>query len=388
MQRPTAKTPHKPPSPSHQHIGSIALSCRTLKKEKWRGRGDGSDNTHGHRCRNCSMDTSSCAAFALSLVLLLRLAGCSPPHSCSLLRVAWLADPFYLDSHIDVLALSDTDPVTGFVRSTSSLSCRAPLDFDLLATSLPCLLNAWLTYLSSLQGPAPLHVCAAAYVLPRRVLHLREHAAMAVPQLTGPEEESWPWWRTVVEPYLKPPRTTPQPLQNLVEPWNQGGWNLTSNHRGPPRSPCRTWNLTSNHPGPPRSRGTLVESSWNLTSNHPGPPTALAESGGTLVEPSWNFISNHPGPPRSPRRTWWNFGEPSNLASNHPGPPRCPRGTWWKPGGTLVEPYLKPSRTSRSPCRPWWNSGGTLVEPLWNPRGTLVEPYLRAAPDHPGPYLG
>ena len=31
---------------------------------------------------------------------------------------------------------------------------------------------------------------------------------------------------------------------------------------------------------------------------------------------------------------------------------------------------------------------GTLVEPWWNPGGTLVEPYLRAAPDHPGAYLG
>ena len=35
---------------------------------------------------------------------------------------------------------------------------------------------------------------------------------------------------------------------------------------------------------------------------------------------------------------------------------------------------------------------GTLLEPWWNPgknpRGTLVEPYLRAAPDHPGAYLG
>ena len=92
-----------------------------------------------------------------------------------------------------------------------------------------------------------------------------------------------------MEPYLKPPRTTPQPSQNLVEPW---------------------WN----------PRGTLPQT----TPDHP----ALA----ALVEP------------------------------------------WWNPGGTLVEP--------------WWNPGGTLVEPWWNPGGTLVEPYLRAAPDHPGAYLG
>ena len=55
-----------------------------------------------------------------------------------------------------------------------------------------------------------------------------------------------------MEPYLKPPQTTPQPWQNLVEPW------------------------------------------WN--------------PGRTLVERSWNLTSNHPGPPRSPRRTWWNPG--------------------------------------------------------------------------------
>ena len=35
-----------------------------------------------------------------------------------------------------------------------------------------------------------------------------------------------------------------------------------------------------------------------------------------------------------------------------------------------------------------WNPHGTLVEPWWNPGGTLVEPYLRAAPHHPGAYLG
>ena len=29
-----------------------------------------------------------------------------------------------------------------------------------------------------------------------------------------------------------------------------------------------------------------------------------------------------------------------------------------------------------------------LVEPSWNIGGTFVEPYLRAAPDHPGAYLG
>ena len=33
-------------------------------------------------------------------------------------------------------------------------------------------------------------------------------------------------------------------------------------------------------------------------------------------------------------------------------------------------------------------SSQNLVETSWNPGGTLVEPYLKAAPDHPGAYLG
>ena len=84
-------------------------------------------------------------------------------------------------------------------------------------------------------------------------------------------------------------------------------------------------------------------------------------------------------------------------------PMNLPR-MWWNPGGTLMEPYLKPPRTTsswwvepswnltsnhpgppRSPCRTWWNLSGTLVEPWWwshaalADRGTLVEPYFRAA---------
>ena len=57
---------------------------------------------------------------------------------------------------------------------------------------------------------------------------------------------------------------------------------------------------------------------------------------------------------------------------------------WWNPARTLVEPFA------------------ALVEPLWSlpqttpdhpaalaePGGTLMEPYFRAAPDHPGAYLG
>ena len=69
-----------------------------------------------------------------------------------------------------------------------------------------------------------------------------------------------------MEPCLKPPRTTPQPLKKLVELlWNCAG---------------------TGNPGPPAALEPLVEPSWNLTSNHPDHPAALAD-GGTLVEPSW-----------------------------------------------------------------------------------------------------
>ena len=94
-------------------------------------------------------------------------------------------------------------------------------------------------------------------------------------------------------------------------------------------------------------------------------------AGGTLVKPWWN--------PRgwNPRGTF--------LKPDHPSP----RRNCWNSGGTLVEPYLKPPRTT---LQPWWNPrgtlpqttpehpalaelGGTLVEPWWNPGGTLVEPW-------------
>ena len=188
-----------------------------------------------------------------------------------------------------------------------------------------------------------------------------------------------PWWQpggTLVEPYLKPPRTTLQPSQNLVKPWlNSGGnlvepsWNLPQTR---PPQPLKKllepwWNpcgilpqTTPDHPA------ALVEPSWNLASNYPDHPAAwnfggtlaepretflkpagLEEIGGTLVEPSWNLTSNHPRPPR-PCRTW-------------------------SPGGTLVEPWWNPGGPL---VGPWWNPGGTLVEPWWNPGGTLVKPLV------------
>ena len=61
--------------------------------------------------------------------------------------------------------------------------------------------------------------------------------------------------------------------------------------------------------------------------------------------------------------------------------PWCPRPEhdglvepWWKPGGTLVEPYLKPPSLAEPAAgeplvEPWWNlssgSARTTPEPIW-----------------------
>ena len=144
-----------------------------------------------------------------------------------------------------------------------------------------------------------------------------------------------------MEPDLKPPRSPTA----LAEAW----WN--------PRGTLPQTIPDHAHAEP---GGTLVEPLWNLTQplqnrgtlpqTTPDHPEALAEPGGTLVECSWNLASNHPRPPRSPRRTWWNPGEtlvkPSwNITPNHPGP----SAALAEPGGSLVEPYLKPPRTTPQP---------------------------------------
>ena len=129
------------------------------------------------------------------------------------------------------------------------------------------------------------------------------------------------WWN---EPYLKPPRTTLQPSQNLVKPWLvEFSWNQTR---------------------PPQPLKKLLEP-WRNPRETFLKPAALEEIGGTLVEPWWNLTSNHPRPPR-PCRTWWN---PGTLVE-----------PWWNyggtPGGTLVEPW-------------WWNPGGTLAQGRPEARG-------------------
>ena len=81
----------------------------------------------------------------------------------------------------------------------------------------------------------------------------------------------------------------------------------------------------------------------------------------------------------------------------HPSP--C--GKKWllkNPLGTPQNSFAAVSKQAQviSPtaCRAFFSARTTpqpsqnLVEPRWNPGGTLVEPYLRAAPNHPGAYLG
>ena len=94
---------------------------------------------------------------------------------------------------------------------------------------------------------------------------------------------------TLVEPYLKPPRTTLQPSQNLVKPRQNSGGNLVE----------PSWNLPQIRPPQPSKnllepwwnpRGTLPQTTppdhpWNLTSNHPDHPAAWGP-GGSLAEPS------------------------------------------------------------------------------------------------------
>ena len=151
----------------------------------------------------------------------------------------------------------------------------------------------------------------------------------------------------LMEPHLKPARTTRSPW------WNPGGTLVEP---------------SSNQPGPPAALEkiggnpfeNLVESSWNLTSNH---PAALAEPGGTVVEP------------------WWNSDKILMKSSRGTTPQTTPdHPAALVDGGTLVEPY--PGGTL---VEPWWNPGAALVEPWWNPGGTLVEPWLRVARTTPEP---
>ena len=98
-----------------------------------------------------------------------------------------------------------------------------------------------------------------------------------------------------------------------------------------------------------------------------------------------------PQPSQNLVKPWWN---PRTTLSNHPSP----RRTWSNPGGTLVEPYLKPPHPVDLPRHPvaLAEPGGILVEPLWNftsnhpaalaePGGSLVEPSWNLTSNHPGP---
>ena len=184
----------------------------------------------------------------------------------------------------------------------------------------------------------------------------------------SPRRTSWKP-ETLVEPYLKPPRTTR---------WNPAG----------------------------STTGTLVETWWNAggTLVEPGrwilPPAALAEAGGALVEPWWNLVELLPQPRTTPQPSqnlvepWWNrAGTLVETYLQPPGPPRSPGGTLVKPGGTLVQPYLNHGTL----VEPWWSPRRTLPQTTpdhhpsprrilwnwWNPHRILVEPHLGGRPGPP-----
>ena len=129
--------------------------------------------------------------------------------------------------------------------------------------------------------------------------------------------------------------------------------------------------------------GTLVKPWWNPRGTFPGPRRTLEELGGTLVEPS----SGARRAGGTLVETWWNpRGTLPQTTSDHPAALAEPGETlaefWWKSGGTLVEP----SSNHTTPALE--EIAGTLVEPSWNhaadhlgppcsPGGTLVEPYLK-----------
>ena len=173
-----------------------------------------------------------------------------------------------------------------------------------------------------------------------------------------------------MEPYLDhpaPPAALAEPGGTLAKPlWNPRGTYLN------PQTTPQPYLTSTTRTTPPEKLSLTPQPLWNPGGN-------LVEPGGTLVEPYLSRTDhpaalaeplvepdlNHPGPPR---RTWWNSG--GTLTPNHPA------RTWQNPdggtlvGGTLVEPYLKPPRTT--PDHPALTEpGGALVEPYLN----LVEPW-------------
>ena len=131
--------------------------------------------------------------------------------------------------------------------------------------------------------------------------------------------------------------------------------------------------------------------SRNQPTKHPSMPSIHAPHPPTHpTHPSSIHPSIHPCPPPT--------HQPINPSSIHPSHPPTQPPTYPPTHPSIhpashpaIQPAIHPSIAWRicaggSPCRTSLNPGGTLVEPWWDP--CLVEPYLRAAPDHPGAYLG
>ena len=107
----------------------------------------------------------------LCLVLLLRVAGVSPPNRSSILLSARHACPFYLDQHIDVFsALPAANSVLASVIAASVDPFRSPIDFSALCEFHSDLWLSWDSYVARVRGFLPSVVSAAAFVLSRKAL--------------------------------------------------------------------------------------------------------------------------------------------------------------------------------------------------------------------------
>ena len=101
----------------------VCVSCPPRRVEGGWGLGAGGGHESGDAH---SGNDKSTAAFALSLVLFVEACWLCPTYRAPARSFAPLGSliPFFLDSHIDVLSVTNTNSATACVRSTCSLSCR------------------------------------------------------------------------------------------------------------------------------------------------------------------------------------------------------------------------------------------------------------------------
>ena len=110
--------------------------------------------------------------------LLLRLACVPPPNRSEVLFRVWSACPWYLDHHLDVFCtISRGDSVLELEIIASIDSHRGPICFTSLTQHLLSLASARSRYVEWLVAA----LTASAFVLPRRLLGLRQVPATPMP---------------------------------------------------------------------------------------------------------------------------------------------------------------------------------------------------------------